>query len=386
MLDAATLFAAPSAAAQLAEFGADVIKIEHPGGGDHQRRFGTSKNGVPLMWKSVSRNKRSITLDLHNPKGADVFKRLVATADVLIENFRAGTLERWGLGPNVLLELNPRLIVLRITGYGQTGPYRERPGFGTLAEAMSGFSHLVGEPDGPPTLPSFPLADAVAGTHAAFAVMVALFARERGARGQVIDISLLEPMLRLMEPFLLDYDQLGLAKIRPGNRSSHVAPRNAYRCADGNWVAMSASAQPIFERLAAAIGRPELASDPRFVSPKARLAHADELEAELAGWFQQNSRADVLHIMESAEVAVGPVYDVPAIFADEHVVARESLISVEDPELGSIRLVNVVPRLSGTPGAIRSTGPRLGEHTAEVLTELDLGPEEIARLRAEGAV
>jgi crotonobetainyl-CoA:carnitine CoA-transferase CaiB-like acyl-CoA transferase len=382
----ATLFAAPSAAAQLGEFGADVIKIEQPGSGDHQRRFGSTKNGVALMWKSVSRNKRSVTLDLRKPRGAEIFKQLVQTADVLIENFRVGTLERWGLGPDVLLELNPRLIVLRITGYGQTGPYRLRPGFGTLAEAMSGFSHLVGEPDGPPTLPSFPLADAVAGTHAAFAIMVALFARERGACGQVIDISLLEPMLRLMEPFLLDYDQLGLAKMRPGNRSSHVAPRNAYRCADGGWVAMSASAQPIFERLAVAIGRPDLVADPRFATPGERLKHADELETELVGWFEQKSSADVLSIMESAEVALGPVYDVPAIFADEHMLARESLIRVDDPDLGSVRLVNVVPRMSETPGTIRTTGPRLGEHTGAVLAELGIGDEDLRQLKADGVI
>jgi formyl-CoA transferase len=251
---------------------------------------------------------------------------------------------------------------------------------------MSGFAHLVGEPTGPPTLPSFPLADAVTGTTGAFAVMVALFEREHSGKGQVIDISLYEPMLRIMEPFLLDYDQLGVAAMRPGNRSPHVVPRNAYRCCDGAWVALAASAQRIFERLAEAIARPELASDPRFATPTARIAHGDALDAELQAWFEAHASDEVLRVMEAAEVSVGLVYDVPAIFADPQVAERGSLVEVDDPELGPLRMVNVVPRLSRTPGAVRTAGPRLGEHTAEILAELAVGPSELEELRLEGVV
>jgi crotonobetainyl-CoA:carnitine CoA-transferase CaiB-like acyl-CoA transferase len=387
VLDVATLMAAPWAAAYLSEFGADVIKIEQPGIGDHQRRWGSRKRGQPLMWKSLARNKRSLTLDLRRPRGAEIFRGLVRTADVLIENFRPGTLERWGLAPDSLLELNPRLVVLRVTGFGQTGPYSARPGFGTLAEAFSGFSHLVGEEDGPPTLPNLPLADGLAGVTGAYAVMVALYGRDRpGGCGQVIDLSLYEPLLRLLEASTLDWDQLGMAGMRTGNRSAHVAPRNAYRCADGSWVALSASAQSIFERLARAIGRPELVTDPRYVDNEARVRHADELDAEVASWMARHPRAEVLRVMEEAEVAVGTVSDVPALFSDPHLEARQSLVSVEDPVLGPMRLVNVVPRFSRTPGRVRSTGPELGEHTDEVLRELGIGDEEIAGLREEKVV
>lgn len=387
VLDIATLMAAPWAATYLGEFGADVIKVEQPGIGDHQRRWGSKKDGQPLMWKSVSRNKRSITLDLRKPEGADIFKRLVETADVVIENFRPGTLEKWGLSPDELLSINPQLIILRVTGWGQTGPYRSRPGFGTLAEAFSGFSHMTGEPEGPPTLPNLPLADGLGGVSGAFAVMVALFGRERGSgRGQVIDLSLFEPLVRLLEPFTLDYDQLGLAGARTGNRSAHVAPRNAYRCADGRWVALSASTQSMFDRLTEAMGRPGLAEDPRFRSNDDRVRHADEVDAEVSAWFAEHDRDEVLRLMEEAQVAVGVVNEIPDLFQNPHYAARETFVTVDDDDLGTIRMVAPVPRMSLTPGSIRRTGPALGQHTEEILAEFGIDVDRIERLRAEGVV
>jgi crotonobetainyl-CoA:carnitine CoA-transferase CaiB-like acyl-CoA transferase len=376
--------AGPWTAQYLGDFGADVIKVEQPGIGDHQRRWGSRKNGEPLFWKSISRNKRSITLDLRSPHGSGVLKQLLAQADVLVESFRPETLERWGLGPDVLLEINPRLIIARVTGFGQTGPYRDRPGFGTVAEGMSGFSHVTGEADGPPTLPSMPLADGVAGLTGAFAVMLALYHRDaNGGPGQVIDLSLCESLLPLMGPTLLDWDQLGLSTRRTGNTLTQVAPRSAYECGDGQWVALSASSQSIFERLARAMGCPELISDPRFVDNQARVRHIEALEAIIGGWMLARPRSEVLAAMETAEVAVGPIYDIPSVFADPQFQARGSFATVDDASLGPMQLVNVAPRLSATPGRIRHTGPALGEHNAEVFRELGLDAGEVDQV-AEG--
>ena len=387
VIDAATLMAAPWAASYLGEFGADVIKIEQPGIGDHQRRWGTKKNGVALMWKSLSRNKRSLTLDLRKPSGAEIFRRLIGTADVLIENFRPGTLERWGLGPDVLLALNPRLVVLRVTGYGQTGPYSSQPGFGTVAEGFSGVAHVVGQAEGPPTLANFPLGDGVAGLTGAYAVMVGLYGRaNNGGRGQVIDLSLYEPLFRLLEPALLDYDQLGVAANRIGNRVAHLAPRNTYRCGDGQWVSLSCGTQRIWERLCEAMDRPDLAADPRFAANQDRVDNVEALDAEIGAWMSARPRGDVIRVMNASEVAVGPILDIPTIFEDPHYAARGDLIEMEDPDLGRIRLANVVPRFSDTPGRVRTTGPAVGEHTDEVLRELGLSREEIASLRADEVV
>ncbi|HAC46661.1 MAG TPA: CoA transferase, partial [Chloroflexi bacterium] len=385
VVDIATLAAGPWIACYLGEFGADVIKVEQPGIGDHQRRWGSKKDGEPIFWKSIARNKRSITLDLRKPRGAAVLRRLLATADVLVENFRPGTLERWGLAPESLRKVNPGLIIVRVTGFGQTGPYRERPGFGTLAEAMSGFSHMTGAADGPPTLPGLPLADGVAGLTGAFAVMLALYHRDAGGgEGQVIDISLYEPLLRLMEPSLLDWDQLHHNLTRTGNSIPHVAPRNAYVCADGQWVALSASAQSIFERLAQAIGRPELLDDVRFATNDVRVANTEALDEIIAGWMVEHTRPEVLSLMEEAEVALAPIYDLPSVYADPHFRARQSFVEVHDPVLGPMHLVDVAPKLSATPGRVRHTGPALGQHNAEVLAELGLTPEEVELVVAEG--
>ena len=387
VLDIATMAAAPWAAVYLAELGADVVKVEMPIVGDHQRRWGTPVNGEGLFWKSMGRNKRSVTLNLSKPKGAAIFKQLAAEADVVIENFRPGTLERWGIGYEVLHELNSRLILLRVTGFGQCGPYSSRPGFGTLAESLTGFAHLTGQPDGPPTLPNGPLADGLAGVTGAFAVMVALYWRDaRGGTGQMIDLSLCEPLLRLIEPALLDYDQLGIARGRIGNRSDHVAPRNSYQCGDGRWVSVSASAQSIFERLMDAIGRPELRTDPRFAVNSARVTHVTELDAIIGEWMRRYSRDEVLELLERAEVAVAPIYDIPAIFNDPHFAARQSFTPVEDPTLGIMRLVNVVPRFSETPGRVRTTGPALGQHNDEIYDQLGLTADERETLGREGVI
>jgi formyl-CoA transferase len=387
VLDIATLLAAPSAATCLAEFGADVIKVEQPKTGDHQRRFGNVKHGQGLTWLSLARNKRSVTLDLRIPSGVEVFKRLVKSADVVIENFRPGTLERWGIGPEELFAINPGVVILRVTGYGQTGPYASRPGFGTLAEAMSGFAHFVGEVGGPPTLPPFPLADGNSGLTGAYSILIALRARDNnGGLGQVIDLSLYEPIMKLMEPFMLDYDQLGIQGRRMGNRSDHIAPRNAYRCKDGAWIALSASAQSIVERLLTAIGRPELVTDPRFADSQHRIANADALDEVVAGWFIDHTSADALETMAAAQVSVGLVYDVPAIFDDPHVHARQDFVTLEDPTLGPVRLLNVVPRFSRTPGTVRTLGPALGEHSEEILTELGISEAAQKQLHDEGAV
>lgn len=387
VLDIATMAAAPWSAAYLAEFGADVLKVEAPVVGDHQRRWGTPKNGEGLFWKSMGRNKRSITLSLSKPRGAELFKRLVADVDVVIENFRPGTLERWGLGYETLREINPRLVLLRVTGFGQTGPYRERPGFGTLAESLSGFASLNGHPDGPPTLPNMPLADGLAGITGAYAVMLALYWRDaQGGTGQMIDLSLCEPLLRLVEPSLLDFDQFGIVRGRIGNRSDHVAPRNSYQCGDGKWLSISASAQSIFERLMDAIGRPELRTDPRFAVNAARVRNVDELDQIIGSWIRQHPRDEALRLLEAAQVAAAPVHDIAEVFADPQFQARESLVELNDPTIGAIRMVNVAPRLSETPGQVRATGPALGAHNAQVYGALGLSAEEIEALRSEGVL
>lgn len=386
VLDLATMMAAPAAAAYLAEFGADVIKVEKPGEGDPQRRWGTRKAGESVYWKSISRNKRSLTLDLRTRGGAEILRLLVGRTDVVIANFRPGTLDAWGIGYEWMAAANPGVILLEISGFGQAGPLARRPGFGTLAEARSGFAHLTGQPDGPPTLPNMGLADGVAGIMGAFAVMLALRARERGdGLGQRIDLSLCDSVLRLIEPSLLDWSQLGIAGQRTGSRSVHVAPRNVYRCRDGNWVALSASTPSIARRVFAAIGRPELADDPRFADNASRLENVEELDAVIGEWIGRHPASEVIEIMERAEAAVGPVQDIPQIHQDPSFRERPSFVEVEDPHFGPMQLVDVVPKLSRTPGRVSSTGPALGQHTKEILEELGLLKEHPG-LEAEGVV
>ncbi|MFG2221672.1 CaiB/BaiF CoA transferase family protein [Streptomyces sp. NPDC048644] len=386
VLDLATLFAGPLAATLLGDFGAEVIKVEHPRRPDPSRGHGPAKDGVGLWWKLLGRNKKNLTLDLADPGGREVLLRLAAGADVVVENFRPGTLEKWELGWDELSAANPRLVLARVTGFGQFGPYARRPGFGTLAEAMSGFAALTGEADGPPTLPPFGLADSIAALTTAYAVMAALRGREATGRGQVVDMAIIEPLLTVLGPQPLWYDQLGYVQPRTGNRSPNNAPRNTYRTADGRWVAVSASAQSVAERVLRLVGRPELAGEPWFATGAGRAAHADELDAAVGGWIARHDRDEVIAVFEKAEAAVAPVQDIRDVMADEQYRALGSITEVPDDELGTVRMQNVLFRLSETPGAIRWAGRPHGADTDEVLTGLGLTGDEIAGLRAAGAL
>ncbi|WP_067964257.1 CaiB/BaiF CoA transferase family protein [Nocardiopsis trehalosi] len=386
VVDAATLFAGPMAATYLGDFGADVVKVEHPRRGDPARGHGQAKDGVGLWWKILSRNKRVTAVDFSAAEGREVALRLLADADVLIENFRPGTLERWGLSPETLWEANPRLVIARVTGFGQKGPMAHRPGFGTLAEAMSGFAAVTGEPDGPPTLPPLALADGIAALAVAYAVMVALQAREQTGRGQVVDLAIIEPILTVLGPQVTAFHALGTVPQRTGNRSAANAPRNAYRTRDGRWLAVSTSAQSIAERVVRLVGRPELAEEPWFASGRTRAQHADVLDAAVGGWIAERDADEVVAAFEEAQAAVAPIYDVSDIVADPQYAALGSIVHVPDDELGSVAMQNVLFRLSETPGEIRWAGPPLGAHSDEVLGGLGYTAEEIAALRAAGAV
>ncbi|MEU6142320.1 CoA transferase [Streptomyces sp. NPDC047081] len=386
VLDLATLFAGPLAATMLGDFGAEVVKIEHPTKPDPSRGHGPSKDGIGLWWKLLGRNKRTITLDLSRPGGRATLLRLAATADVLIENFRPGTLEKWDLGWPELSAANPRLVLARVTGFGQFGPYSRRPGFGTLAEAMSGFAAITGEPDAPPTLPPFGLADSIAGLATAYAVMTALAARGRTGEGQVVDMAIIEPILTVLGPQPTWYDQLGYVQQRTGNRSANNAPRGTYLTADGKWVAVSTSAQSIAERVMHLVGRPELIDEPWFATGADRAAHADVLDEAVGDWIAARSRTEVLAAFEKAEAAVAPIQDVRDVLADPQYQALETITTLDDPELGPLRMQNVLFRLSATPGAIRWAGRPHGADTEAVLTELGLTEAELTTLREEGAV
>jgi crotonobetainyl-CoA:carnitine CoA-transferase CaiB-like acyl-CoA transferase len=386
VVEAATLFAAPIAGMLLGDYGADVIKIEHPRRPDPARGHGPSKDDVGLWFKTLGRNKRLVTLDLSQPDGRDVFLRLAERSDVVLENFRPGTLERWGLGWDELSAVNPRLVLARVSGFGQTGPYAGRPGFGTLAEAMSGFAALNGEPDGPPLLPPLALADGVAAFATAFAIMVALRAREETGRGQVVDTSLVEPLLTLLGPQVTAYDLLGTLQERTGNRSSHNAPRNVYRTADDAWVAVSASATSIAERVLRLVGRDDLAEEPWFATGTGRVAHIEEIDAAVAAWIAERPRAEVLAAFEAAQAAIAPIYDARDLLADPQLAAIDAIVSIDDNELGPIKMTNMISRLSDTPGGIERTGAAHGADTAEVLAELGIDAAELERLRDAGVV
>lgn len=388
VLDVSTVLAGPLACQILGDYGADVIKIEHPTRGDSMRGHGPSKNGVPLWWKMISRNKRCVGLYLGDPDGAGVFLRLVETADVLVENFRPGTLEKWGLGYDRLKEVNPGLILVRVTGFGQTGPYAHRPGFGTLAESMSGFAAITGEPDGPPTLPPFGLADSIAGITAASATMMALYHRDaRGGGGQVIDLSILEPIVTVLGPQPLVFDQLGEIQPRTGNRSENNAPRNTYKTKDGRWVAISTSANTIADRVMHLVGHPEVIDEPWFASGKGRAEHGDLLDAYVAEWIANRTRDEVIEAFEAAEAAIAPIYDVAELMDDPHVRATNMFATVQDDDFGPLRMQNVLFRMSETPGSIRSTGRALGADTDAILIEeLGIDAQRVAALRERGIV
>lgn len=381
VIDASTILAGPLCCQILGDFGADVIKVEHPRRGDGMRGHGPSKDGVPLWWKEISRNKRTIALDLKSDGGSEVFRRLVAEADVLVENFRPGVLERWGLGPEELHALNPGLVMVRVTGFGQSGPYAHRAGFGTLAEAMSGFAALTGEADGPPTLPAFGLADSICGIAASSATLMALRHRDATGEGQVVDLSILEPIMTAVGPGPTVYQQLGRLEQRRGNRSANNAPRNTYRTADGSWVAVSTSAQSIAERVLRLVGHPEVIEEPWFANGHSRAEHGDLLDTYVGDWISARSRADVLAAFEEAGAAIAAVYDAKDLIEDPHVQELQMLTHVPDDDLGDVLQHNVMWRLQKSPGAIRFSGRSLGADTDEVLAELGYDADQIDQLR-----
>ncbi|NMO88280.1 CaiB/BaiF CoA-transferase family protein [Actinomycetospora sp. TBRC 11914] len=387
VLDMASLAAAPLAATYLGEFGADVVKVEPPGVGDAIRGWGAQKDGVGLMWKSIGRNKRSVTVDLRVPDGQDLARRLAAQCDVVVANTRPQTLRRWGLDFERLHAENPRAVMLHVTGFGLEGPKSQRPGFGTLGEAMSGFAHMTGEAEGPPTLPAFMLADSVASLNAAYAVMMALYDRDvHGAPGRLIDVNLLDPLARILEQSLVTWDAVGTVGRRAGNKWDISAPRNTYRTADGRWIAMSGSAPTVALRVFRAIGRPDLAEDPDFSDAQRRLARAGEVDAVVADWVAQQTLDDAMAVFEAAEIAAAPVYDVTDLVADEQMVAREVFRRVPDDQLGSLLVQGPVPRMSGVDARIDHLGPELGAHTREVLVEAGLTDAEIDDLSSRGVI
>jgi crotonobetainyl-CoA:carnitine CoA-transferase CaiB-like acyl-CoA transferase len=389
VLDISNVIAGPFAAALLGDFGADVLKVELPGGGDALRAMPPHKEGKPLLWKAVNRNKRAITLDLRKPEGQDLFKRLLPRYDVLIENYRPGTLERWGLDRDTLWRLQPKLVILRVTGFGQTGPYRNYAGFARLFEAYSGLTYITGEPDGAPTHPSYPLGDPISGAFGAFGILVALIHRMKHpeAPGQEIDLSCTEAVLRLLEVLPIEYDQLGLVHQRLGSSNAFVAPAGVFRSGDGEWVTFTAATQSVFARFCALIGREDLVADPRYADNQSRMNHLEELNAIVAQWIGARPFADAVARLSEAGVSVAPIYSNRQIMEDPHFRSRGSIVRVKDEDFGSVAVPGVVPRLSATPGEARTSGPAPGAHNAEVYGDwLDLSAAEQDQLRAAGVI
>lgn len=387
VIDAAVLFAGPVIGTLLADFGADVIKVEHPRG-DALRTLGWQKDGVSLWWAFVNRNKRFVSIDFGEPEGAELLKELVRDADVLIESFRPGTFERWGLGPDVLHAINPRLVMVRCSGYGQTGPYSPRPGFGTVAESISGFAHINGQPDGPPTLPPFALGDGVASLFGTFGTMFALWHRDvHGAPGQVIDLAIYEPLFWLLGPQALVYDQLGMVQNRTGSSTDWTAPRNAYQSRDGRWLGLSASSQSIAERVMRLVGHPEVVEEPWFGDHNGRVENQKLLDTYIGGWIGEHDAAEVLAAFEAQQAVIGPIYSIADIVKDEQYLARETITTVNDPILGPARVQNAIPRLVDTPGSVRHLGGSLGQDNRQILgTEHGHNPAELERLRLAGVI
>ena len=388
VVDTATLAAGPVVATAFAEFGADVIKVEQPGRGDPMRTWGERKDGVGLVWKSISRNKRCVTLDLRHKEGQELFHQLLEVSDVAIFANRPSALERWGLDWPSVHQAHPRLVMLHISGYGAGGPKSDRPGFGTLAEAMSGFAHLTGQPDGPPTLPPFMLADGVAGLAATYAVMMALYHRDlHGGQGQLVDVNLIEPLARLIESATLTYDQLGVIPTRMGNRLDASAPRNAYRTSDGRWLAISGASPNIALRVFRAVERPDMAENPDYVDPVTRQSRAVEVDEAVAAWIARHTLDEAMAVFEAADVAAAPVYDAAQLLYDEHLRARGSYVAVQDPDLGSVTVQAPVVRLSDTPGRIEHLGRALGADNEAVFGQL-LGVEadRLAALSEAGVI
>jgi crotonobetainyl-CoA:carnitine CoA-transferase CaiB-like acyl-CoA transferase len=389
VLDISNVIAGPFAAALLGDFGAEVLKAELPGGGDPLRAMPPHKDGKPLLWKAVNRNKRAVTLDLRKPEGQALLKRLLPRFDVLIENYRPGTLERWGLGKDTLWALQPKLVILRVTGFGQTGPYSGYAGFARLFEAYSGLTYITSTPGEAPLHPGYPIGDPIGGVFGAFGVLVALLHRARApeAPGQEIDLSCTEAMLRLLEVLPIEYDQLAQVHEPVGNGNAYVAPAGVFRCAGGEWVTFTAATQNVFARFCKLLGRDELVADPKYCDNQARMRNAAELNAIVTEWIGARPYATVLRELSEAGVAVAPVYSNRQIMEDPHFRARESITRVADEDFGSVAVPGVVPRLSATPGEARSAGPAPGAHNDEIYREwLGLSEEELAALRRRSVI
>ncbi len=381
------LLAGPFCGQLLADFGADVIKIEPPGQGDPMREWGREKaGGRSLWWPVVARGKRSVTLNLREAAGQDIARRLIAEADVLVENFRPGTLEKWGLDPAELMAANPRLIVVRVSGYGQTGPYASRPGYGAIGEAMGGLRAVIGEPDRPPARAGISIGDTLAATFACLGTLVALHARERTGTGQIVDSALYEAVLGVMESLIPEYTIAGYLRPRTGSILPNVAPANAYPTADGEHL-ISGNQDTVWKRLAEAMGRPELGDDERYATHNARGQHQAELDALIGEWTATLSSEDLEAVLNEHGVPNGKIYTAPDMLADAHFAAREAIVTMAHPQLGDFPMQNVVPKLSDTPGEVRWVGPELGEHTDEVLAEvLDIAGDEAVALREAGVI
>jgi crotonobetainyl-CoA:carnitine CoA-transferase CaiB-like acyl-CoA transferase len=388
VLDLGNMIAGPFSTALLGDFGAEVVKAEHPVHGDDIRHWPPHKDGQPLWWKVTARNKRLITLDISRPAAREIVLRAVKEFDVVVENFRPGTFERWGLGYDALAEANPRIILTRVSGYGQDGPYGHRPGYGTVAEALSGVPAFTGFPDSP-TLSAFPMVDCLAGLTATMATLAAVHERDvvGSGQGQVVDVTLYESLFRLVENQVIAFDQLGIVKERLGNRMAEDSPRNAYRTSDSGYIAVSAGSQRTFSRLAVAMGQPGLAEDPRYSSPELRADNAIELDEIVAAWFKTQTLADATRKLEEGDVIAGPIYDIRDIMSDPHFKARQDIIEIEDPDLGTIKMPGVMPKFSRTPGSVRHPGKSRGaDNDWFYLDRLGLSPEQLDKLKEEKVV
>lgn len=386
VLELGQLIAGPFAAKTLADFGAEVVKIEPPGAGDPLRRWRMLKDGTSVWWQVQSRNKRSIALDLKDPAAQDIVRRLAAECDVLIENFRPGAMEGWGLGPDELLALNPRLVMLRISGYGQSGPYRDRPGFGVVAEAMGGLRHLTGEPGRVPVRVGVSIGDTLASLHGVIGILMALHDRGRTGKGQVIDVALYEAVFNCMESLLPEYSAFGAVRGPAGSAMPGIAPTNAYRCADGGYALIAGNGDSIFRRLMACIGREDLGRDPGLADNAGRVARVGELDTAIGAWAAGKTVDEVLAALDAASVPAGRIYTVADIAADPHYRAREMIAEVAMGDGSRLQVPGIVPKLSRTPGGHRRNAPELGQDTDEVLREIGLSAEQIAALRAKGIV
>ena len=380
------LIAGPFAAKTLADFGADIIKIEPPKTGDPLRQWRLVKDGTSVWWQVQSRNKRSVALDLKQPDAQAVVRALAAEADVLIENFRPGAMEGWGLGPDALLALNPRLVVLRISGYGQTGPYRDRPGFALVAEGMGGLRHLTGEPGRAPVRTGVSIGDTLASLHGVIGILMALHERQKSGQGQVVDVALYEAVFNCMESLLPEYSAFGAVRQPAGSALPGIAPSNAYRCACGSWALIAGNGDSIFKRLMAAIGREDLGEDPELAHNTGRVARVAEIDAAIGDWAARLPVAEVLRVLAAADVPSGKAYTVADIAADPHYAARGMLLPVTLADGSILTVPGIVPKLSRTPGGQHRAAPALGQDTDAVLREVGLTPAQIAELRQRGVV